>query len=204
MKFYPILHQIEPFASLPSRGAWIEIDRPTELACDIYCRSLHGDEVFKYLKIYRDSLSDETEIKDVEELLKYYINNREGLIAYQSQGLNLPEHPDGLEYRNMGTMENHIWSVIAKRMKHSHTCWSKRENHLAKILAKKCGGKLYEVTEKSKHAIFKEETVEEILMAEEVAKKVGKGYEYPTIGHMVGLEGKIIGERKKLFAMSGF
>lgn len=41
-------------------------------------------------------------------------------------------------------------------------------------------------------------------MAEEVAKKVGKGYEYPTIGHMVGLEGKIIGERKKLFAMSGF
>lgn len=132
---------------------------------------LHGDEVFKYLKIYRDSLSDETEIKDVEELLKYYINNREGLIAYQSQGLNLPEHPDGLEYRNMGTMENHIWSVIAKRMKHSHTCWSKRENHLAKILAKKCGGKLYEVTEKSKHAIFKEETVEEILMAEEVAKK---------------------------------
>lgn len=73
------------------------------------------------MKIYRDSLSDETEIKDVEELLKYYINNREGLIAYQSQGLNLPEHPDGLEYRNMGTMENHIWSVIAKRMKHSHT-----------------------------------------------------------------------------------
>ena len=69
------------------------------------------------MKIYRDSLSDETEIKDVEELLKYYINNREGLIAYQSQGLNLPEHPDGLEYRNMGTMENHIWSVIAKRMK---------------------------------------------------------------------------------------
>ena len=43
-----------------------------------------------------------------------------------------------------------------------------------------------------------------LLMAEEVAKKVGKGYEYPTIGHMVGLEGKIIGERKKLFAMSGF
>ena len=161
------------------------------------------------MKIYRDSLSDETEIKDVEELLKYYINNREGLIAYQSQGLNLPEHPDGLEYRNMGTMENHIWSMIAKRIKHNHTCWntcwSKRgENHLAKILAKKCGGKLYEVTEKLKHAIFKEETVEEILMAGEVAKKVGKGYEYPTIGHMVGLEGKIIGERKKLLAMSGF
>ena len=101
------------------------------------------------MKIYRDSLSDETEIKDVEELLKYYINNREGLIAYQSQGLNLPEHPDGLEYRNMGAMENHIWSVIAKRMKHSHTCWSKRENHLAKILAKKMRWKVIRSNRKS-------------------------------------------------------
>ena len=49
-----------------------------------------------------------------------------------------------------------------------------------------------------------EEIYEEILMAGKVAKKVGKGYEYPTIGHMVGLEGKIIGERKKLLAMAGF
>ena len=43
-----------------------------------------------------------------------------------------------MEYRNMGIMENHVWSVIAKRMKHNHTSWSKRGwNHLAKILAKK-------------------------------------------------------------------
>lgn len=34
--------------------------------------------------------------------------------------------------------------------------------------------------------------------------KEGKGYEYPVIGHMVGLEGTIVGDRKKLLAMAGF
>ena len=109
----------------------------------------------------------------------------------------------------MGTMENHVWSVIARRMKHNHTSWSKQGgNHLAKILAKKCSGKLYEVTEKLKRPVFEEETVEElygeILMSAKAPKKDGKGYEYPTIGHLVGLEGKIQGERKKLLAMAGF
>lgn len=109
----------------------------------------------------------------------------------------------------MGTMENHVWSVIARRMKHNHTNWSRRGgNHLAKILAKKCSGKLYEVTEKLKRPVFEEEKVEElygeILLSAKAPKKDGKGYEYPVIGHMVGLEGKIQGDRKKLLAMAGF
>lgn len=62
----------------------------------------------------------------------------------------------------MGTMENHVWSVIAKRMKHGHRSWSRRGgNHLAKILAKKCSGKLYEVTERVRRPVFEEEKVEE-------------------------------------------
>ena len=167
------------------------------------------EEVFRYLEIYRNSLSDETEIEDVEDLIRYYENNREGLVPYQSQNLKLPEPPEGLEYRNMGTMENHVWSVIAKRMKHGHRSWSRRrENHLAKILAKKCSGKLYEVTERLRRLIFEGEKVEElygeILMAAKVPKKEGKGYEYPAIGHIVGLNGKIQGERKRLLYMAGY
>lgn len=93
--------------------------------------------LFSYLEIYRDSLSEDNEIEDVEDLSNYYENNRKGLLPYLEQGLELPENPEGLEYRNMGTMENHVWSVIAKRMKHNHTSWSKRGgNHLAKILVK--------------------------------------------------------------------
>ena len=165
--------------------------------------------VFHYLELYKNSLSEAAEIEDTEELIHYYENNREGLLPYQAQGLELPETPEGLEYRNMGTMENHVWSVIAKRMKHNHTSWSKRGgNHLAKILAKKCSGKLYEVTEKLKRPVFEEEKVEElygeILLSAKVPKKDGKGYEYPVFGHVIGLEGKVRGDRRKLLAMAGY
>lgn len=167
------------------------------------------EEVFRYLEIYRNSLSDEKEIEDAEELIQYYEKNREGLLPYQSQGLKLPEPPEGLEYRNMGTMENHVWSVIAKRMKHGHRSWSRQGgNHLAKILAKKCSGKLYEVTERLRKPVFEEEKVEElygeILMAAKAPKKDGKGYGYPAIGRVVGLEGKIQGDRKWLLHMAGY
>ena len=167
------------------------------------------EEVFRYLEIYRNSLSDDDEIQDVEELIRYYENIREGLLPYQSQGLDLPEPPEGLEYRNMGTMENHVWSVIAKRMKHGHRSWSRRGgNHLAKILAKKCSGKLYEVTERLRSPVFEEEKVEElygeILMSAKAPKKEEKGYEYPVMGHVVGLDGKIQGERKRLLHMAGY
>lgn len=166
-------------------------------------------EMFGYLETYKDSLGEEREIEDAEELIRYYKNNEEGLLPYQSQGLELPEHPEGLEYRNMGTMENHVWSVIARRMKHNHTSWSRRGgNHLAKILAKKCSGKLYEVTERSRKPVFEEEKVEElygeILMSAKVPKKDGKGYQYPKIGHVVGLDGRIRGERKRLLHMAGY
>ena len=51
------------------------------------------EELFRYLEIYRNSLSDDSEIDDAEELIRYYENNREGLLSYQSQGLELPEPP---------------------------------------------------------------------------------------------------------------
>ena len=167
------------------------------------------EEMFRYLEIYKDSLSEDEEIADAEDLLRYYENNREGLLPYQSQGLELPEAPEGLEYRNMGTMENHVWSVIARRMKHNHTSWSVRGgNHLAKILAKKCSGKLEDVTKKLEQPVFEEEKVEElygeILLSAKAPKKDGKGYEYPVVGHVVGLEGKVRGEVRKLFAMAGY
>lgn len=102
-----------------------------------------------------------------------------------------------------------MWSVIAKRMKHGNRSWSVRGgNHLAKILAKKCSGKLCEVTERLRRPAFEEEQVEElygeILMSAKAPKKDGKGYEYPAMGHVVGLEGKIQGDRKRLLHMAGY
>lgn len=152
------------------------------------------DGMFSYLETYRDSLYDKEEIERVEKLIQYFEHNREGLVPYQERGLSLPDPPDGIVYRNMGTMENHVWSIIAKRMKRNHTCWSIRGgNHLAKILAKKCSGRLRDVTEKLKTPEFDETKVreieKEILSAGSVPKKVGKKYRYPVSGHLTRIDG---------------
>lgn len=167
------------------------------------------EETFRYLELYRNSLSDDKEIEGAETLIRYFQENKEGLLPYQKRNLKIPESPEGLVYKNMGTMENHIWSIIARRMKHNHTSWSIRGgNHLVKILAKKCSGKLYEVTEKLRIPVFEEEKLEEIkgdiLQAGRIRQKVGSGYSYPVMGHLAGLEAETKGERSKLRAMAGF
>jgi len=147
------------------------------------------EEMFAYLEMYRDSLDEDDEIEKASELIRYFRNNQNGLIPYQERGLKIPEHPEGLIYRNLGAMENHVWSVIAKRMKHNHTCWSiKGGNHLAKILAKKCSGRLNEVAEKLKMRVFDgkiaQEIEKEILSAARAPRKEGKGYEYAVKGKL--------------------
>ena len=47
------------------------------------------DELFQYLEIYRDSLSNDKEIENAQDLLTYYENNRNELIPYQEQGLDV-------------------------------------------------------------------------------------------------------------------
>lgn len=167
------------------------------------------DEMFKYIEIYKNSIYDDIEIEKVEKLESYFTNNRDGLLPYQKQGIELPNRPEGMEYLNMGTMENHVWSVIARRMKHNHTCWSRRGgNHLAKILAKKCSGKLDEVTQKLQKPVFEEIVVEDIwgkiLPAAKVPKKEGKGYLYPVMGHMLKLDMSTRGDRNKIKAIAGY
>ncbi len=167
------------------------------------------DEMFEYLTIYKDSLTDDNEIEKAETLIRYFSMNRDGLLPYQKRGIDIPANPKGLIYKNMGTMENHIWSIIARRMKHNHTSWSiKGGNHLAKILAKKCSGKLYEVTQQLRIPVFEKEKLEEIkgdiLQAAKVKERIGCGYAYPVTGHMVGLDAGTRGDHRKLISMAGF
>lgn len=154
-------------------------------------KDLNG--LFEHLNIYCNSLTDNEEIEKAEKLITYFESNRKGLLSYQDQGVVLPEPPSGLIYRNMGTMENHIWSTIAKRMKHNHTSWSiKGGNHLAKILAKKCSGRLNEVSAKLKSPRFDANEVmriqKDVLSAGRVPQKAGKGYKYPVSGHLTRLD----------------
>ena len=166
-----------------------------------YLTNRDVDGMFEFLAKYKDSISDEAEAEKVEELITYFGNNEDGLLPYQEQGFIIPEPPEGLEYRNMGTMENHIWSIIARRMKHRHASWSiKGGNHLAKILAKKGSGKLSEVTRRFKAPVFEKEKLEEVFeetgSAGRTPKKEGKGYQYPYEAHVKLLETAVGASRK--------
>ena len=166
------------------------------------------DEMFEYLETYRNSLTDGDEIEKAERLITYFSNNRKGLIPYNQRNLQMPDSPKNLEYRNLGTMENHIWSVIARRMKHNHACWSIRGgNHLAKILAKKCSGRLNEVADKLKKPAFEyrvvEQIKEQILSAYEANRKIGKGYRYPTQGSIPYVITQVKPARQAWMSISG-
>lgn len=167
------------------------------------------DGMFHYLEVYENSLSEEDEIQSAQELTQYFRNNRKGLIPYRERGLNLPQSPEGLVYRDLGAMEANNWNIIAGRMKHGHRTWSRSgADHLAKILAKKCEGKLYEVTKHLEIPVFEEEKVEaalgELLSAAKAPTHDGKGYEYPVRGSVVAINEALRGDPKKLFWMAGY
>ena len=114
-----------------------------------------------------------------------------------------------MEYRNLGTMENHIYSIVAQRMKHQHRSWKKTSaTNLAKILAKKSEGKLYEVTRPAILTGFSQEVLEKIqskcLTAAKSGKRIGKGYEYPVQGSITSIEHALRGDPVKLFKMAGY
>lgn len=84
------------------------------------------------------------EIKKIEAIESYLNSNKDGIIPYR-QKVNLPEPPLGMSYRNLGTMEHNVFDVLGYRMKGQKMSWSiSGANKLAKILAIKTSGKLYD------------------------------------------------------------
>ena len=201
------IFQLDPF----HRNKAIKENIPNKKAINDIHDCLKEKDIegaIEYIRIYKDSISDDDEIEKAEKLLTYFKNNKEGLLPYQER-TELPEHPDGLIYRNMGTMENHVWSIIAKRMKHGHKSWSIRGgNNLAKILAKKYSGRLDEVAAKLKKPLFEpaiaKEIEKDVLSATDVSINTGNGYEYPYRVHLPALDMPLRGDRRTLLSMAGF
>ena len=165
--------------------------------------------LFEYLDSYRNSLCDDVEIEEADRLITYFKNNRNGLIPYNERGIYIPESSSGLEYRGMGTMENHVWSIVARRMKHNHSSWTiKGGNNLVKILAKKCCGRLGEVAGKLKRPVFERKCAEclfkEVMSAAKVKEREGHGYEYPVRGSIVNLGGPVHGAGYLMPALAGY
>ena len=82
---------------------------------------------------------------NAERLLQYLRNNKDGLIPYYESDIFIPEPPDGLIYRNMGTQENHNCTIMTHRMKGRHASWLiAGANNMAKLLTERENGTLSE------------------------------------------------------------
>ncbi len=81
----------------------------------------------------------EKEVKKLTTLEEYVRNNIKGIVNYKNRtDLKLPAAPNGLEYRNLGTMERNV-NIFAKRMKRAKSWSEKGANNLSKIIALKMG-----------------------------------------------------------------
>ena len=185
--------QLDPF----HRNRAIRENLPYEEARSAvreYLDAQDTDGMFRYLEIYKDSLTDDDEIESANELITYFRNNSDGLIPYMNRGLELPESRAGPEYRGMGTMEAHNRSVIAKRMKHNHTSWStKGADNLVRIPARRDCGRPGDVTERIDEGRSAKEVLrdinEDILSAASIPRRIGKGYLYPVRGSLPRFDG---------------
>lgn len=84
------------------------------------------------------------EVKKIQELEKYIYSNKDGIIPYKKR-ITLPKPPEGVYHRGLGVMESNVFNVLGNRMKGKKMSWSiSGANNLAKILAVKASGKLYE------------------------------------------------------------
>lgn len=130
---------------------------------------------------------DEEKLKKLEKLYNYLVNNKEGLVPYNPRkDIKLPEPPEGVVYRNLGTMEHNICDILAQRMKNRKASWSiKGASNLAKILASKASKELDKLIDTLLNGTLAEEKIEEIkevlrLTAAQVNRKPKKSRIYPT------------------------
>ena len=115
------------------------------------------------------------------KLLSYFRNNKEALISYKRRGIELPSAPEGKEYRQCGTAESNIYSVLARRMKGCRACWSIRGGeHLAKLLTLYATGRLQDNYAVLTRTTFDEQIQKPIqphcTSASKVPHSEGKGY----------------------------
>jgi hypothetical protein len=134
-----------------------------------------------YVNCYDDTIAQEAaEKENLQNLLTYFQNNKDGLVPYHRRGLNLPPPPEGVEYRRMGCMESNVFTVIGNRMKGRRACWSiKGGNNLARLLCLNATKRLPQTLQNLTSAVLPERYAEEILTGfspTKIAKSVGKGY----------------------------
>jgi len=171
--------QLDPFHrnQAITRAAPDENARKTMLDL-LYSKDIDG--LLTYIDALANSMEDEKRETSLRELHTYFTNNKEGLIPYYRRGLDLPQPPEGKEYRGMGAMESNVFTIIGNRMKGRRACWSiEGGNNLARLLCLKTTQKLSAALQNITSFVLPERYAQEIITgfsSSRVAKSVGKGY----------------------------
>ena len=95
------------------------------------------DTLLMCIEAQINSVSEESEIAKLQELLRYYTDNRENLLGYYERGIEIPPTrvPGEIHHARLGSMESNVYTLIGNRMKDGRACWSIRgANNLALIL----------------------------------------------------------------------
>ncbi len=165
------------------------------------------EELLETIQIYADSIAtddgkDKREKKALE-LYDYLAGNKEHLLSYQNrEGLQVPEPPKGLVYKNLGTQENQNCSIITLRMKNNKGSWSiSGGGHMAKILVRFANKSIWNDIFRYRDAVIEsdnEPIILNILSAAKAPKMDGKGNKTGSIktGHILYRDAEMTFSRK--------
>ena len=163
--------------------AILEYVRDPDMQKEIF-RLLYSKQIdllLDYIEALSNSVDNEKERKNLHTLHTYFSSNKDGLIAWQQRGLDLPKTCVDKEYRHLGAMESNIFTIIGNRMKGGRACWSvDGGNNLARLLTLKHTGKLHETLNNLTTWTLPQSYSEEIcvkMTCSKAPKYDGKGYE---------------------------
>ena len=135
------------------------------------------DGMLEDIQTYINSV-DNIKEKKAKKLQKYLLNNYDGLLPWKLQAKWVPDPPEGITYKNMGTQENQNCSLVCMRMKGRKMRWSESgANNLAKLIYMKENGDLERIIEKADGILKIPEEIEaeKVFSADKICNKIGKG-----------------------------
>jgi len=172
------IYQLDPF----HRNRAITLAAPDNDVRSTMFQLLYSeqiDDLLIYIDALANSVDDEKREAALRELYTYFNNNSHGLISYNRRGIELPEPPEGKEYRTCGAMESNVFSIIGNRMKGRRKCWSiSGANNLARLLCLKSTGKLRGTISalSSRMPEKYDEVITTVLSSAKIPNSVGKGW----------------------------
>ena len=134
-----------------------------------------------------------SEIEKLNNLQKYLKAHEKGIMGYKArEDIKLPEPPEGLEYRNLGTMESNV-NRFASRMKGRKSWSEKGATNLAKIIALKLSGcfkdKIGGLISANLSEKLQEQFEEQIINVRDFIKEPKKNKIYPIQRGSIPFEG---------------